>query len=180
MQQSPLSQGNTVPKLVKNFTGFYGTRRFITTYTTARHLSLSWDRSIQFMFPFPSLEYPLYCYRPIYAWVFQVVFFPQVSPWKPCIHLCQVRGFCDFRNMVKLLQWGVVSTSFNLLAGKPPVVGCPRLLIPYIRSYTPYLEAVPEDAPSHCDMDYRINWLACINETDFVYCAVRAEYVNII
>ena len=31
----------------------------------------------------PSQYYPL-----IYAWVFQVVSFPQVSPPKPCIHLC--------------------------------------------------------------------------------------------
>jgi hypothetical protein len=31
----------------------------------------------------------------------------------------------------------------NPQAGGPPLVGCPRLLIQYIRSYSPYLEAVP-------------------------------------
>jgi hypothetical protein len=31
----------------------------------------------------------------------------------------------------------------NPHAGGPPVVGCPRLLIQYICSYPPYLEAVP-------------------------------------
>jgi hypothetical protein len=36
----------------------------------------------------------------------------------------------------------VVSTPPNLQAGGPPPVGCPRLLIQYIRSYPPYLEAV--------------------------------------
>jgi hypothetical protein len=30
----------------------------------------------------------------------------------------------------------------NPLAGGPPLVGCPRLLIQYIRSYAPYLEAI--------------------------------------
>jgi hypothetical protein len=30
----------------------------------------------------------------------------------------------------------------NLQAGGPSFVGCPRLLIQYIRSYPPYLEAV--------------------------------------
>jgi hypothetical protein len=30
----------------------------------------------------------------------------------------------------------------NTLAGGPPLVGCPRLLIQYIRSYPPYLEVV--------------------------------------
>ena len=36
-----------VSQLVKNFPVFYGTRRFITAFTSARHLSLSWARSIQ-------------------------------------------------------------------------------------------------------------------------------------
>ena len=33
--------------LVKKFPAFYGTRRFITVFTSARHLSLSWTCSIQ-------------------------------------------------------------------------------------------------------------------------------------
>ena len=31
----------SISQLVKKFTAFYGTRRFITTFTSARHLSLS-------------------------------------------------------------------------------------------------------------------------------------------
>jgi hypothetical protein len=42
---TPLSRGLpeklTVPKLVKKFPAFYGTRRFITVFTAARHLYLS-------------------------------------------------------------------------------------------------------------------------------------------
>jgi len=34
-------------QLVKEFPAFYGTRRFITAFTGARHLSLSWASSIQ-------------------------------------------------------------------------------------------------------------------------------------
>ena len=34
-------------QLVKKFTAFYGTLRFITAFTSARHLSLSWASSIQ-------------------------------------------------------------------------------------------------------------------------------------
>ena len=34
-------------QLVKKFPAFYGTRRFITAFTSVRHLSLSWARSIQ-------------------------------------------------------------------------------------------------------------------------------------
>jgi hypothetical protein len=33
-------------KLVKKFPAFYGTRRFITAFTSARHLSLPWTSSI--------------------------------------------------------------------------------------------------------------------------------------
>ena len=52
---------------------------------------------------------------------------------------------------------GVVSTSPNPLAGGPPLVGCPRLLIQYIRGYPPYrrpfLHPQPEDAPCRGDRD---------------------------
>ena len=34
-------------QLVKKFPAFYGTRRFITAFASARHLSLSWASSIQ-------------------------------------------------------------------------------------------------------------------------------------
>jgi hypothetical protein len=43
--------------------------------------------------------------------------------------------------MFLFLSWGVVSPPPNLQAGGPPLVGCPRLLIQYIHSYPPYLEA---------------------------------------
>jgi hypothetical protein len=37
----------TFTQLVKKFPAFYGTRRFITVYTTSRHWSLSWTTWIQ-------------------------------------------------------------------------------------------------------------------------------------
>ena len=39
----------TDPQRLKKFPAFYGTLRFITIFTRTHHLSLSWDRSIQFM-----------------------------------------------------------------------------------------------------------------------------------
>jgi hypothetical protein len=38
-------------QLVKKFPVFYGTRRFIATFTSVRHLSLTWATSIQFVSP---------------------------------------------------------------------------------------------------------------------------------
>ena len=50
---------------------------------------------------------------------------------------------------------GAVSTTPNSQAGGPPLVGCPRLPIQYIRSYSPYwrpfLHPQPEDAQCRGD-----------------------------
>ena len=42
-----LLENLTGPQLVKKFPAFYGTLRFITAFTRARHLPLSWASSIQ-------------------------------------------------------------------------------------------------------------------------------------
>ena len=61
-----------------------------------------------------------------------------------------------FLNM-NVLQGGVVSTSPNPQGGGPRLVGCPRLLIQFIRCYPPYwrpfLYPQPEDAPCRGDRD---------------------------
>ena len=41
-------------QLVKMFPAFHGTRRFITAFTSVRHLSLSWARPIQSTCPHPT------------------------------------------------------------------------------------------------------------------------------
>jgi hypothetical protein len=55
----------------------------------------------------------------------------------------QARGFLlSFATNIFFLQWGVVSPTLNPHAGGPPLVSCPRLLIPYICNYLPKLEDV--------------------------------------
>jgi hypothetical protein len=51
------------------------------------------------------------------------------------------RPFVTFCTSLSLWR-GVGSPTTNHQAGEPPTVGCPRLLIQYIRSYHPNLEAV--------------------------------------
>jgi hypothetical protein len=51
------------------------------------------------------------------------------------------RFFVIFHNKLIFLRWGVVSPTPNPQAGGSPLVGCPLLLIHYIRSCPPYLEA---------------------------------------
>jgi hypothetical protein len=41
-------------QLVKNFPAFYGTQRFITAFTSVRHLSLCWSSPIQSLPPHPT------------------------------------------------------------------------------------------------------------------------------
>ena len=48
----------TGSQLVKKFLAFYGTQRYITAFKSARHVSLSWASSIQFMLHIPLQEYP--------------------------------------------------------------------------------------------------------------------------
>ena len=58
-------------QLVKKFPAFYGTRRFITAPTSARHLSLSWASSIQSVPPHPTSWRSIKYYLSIEAWVSQ-------------------------------------------------------------------------------------------------------------
>jgi hypothetical protein len=77
----------TGSQLVKKFPTVYWIRKYFTAFTTARHLSLFWDRSIQSVLPFPCFEELFWYDPPINAWVFKVVSFLQISPPKPCMHV---------------------------------------------------------------------------------------------
>jgi hypothetical protein len=94
MEQSATWEAN---RPVKKFPTFYGNQSFITTFTSAPHLSLPWARSIQSMPPHPtSWRSILTLSSYLYVWVFQVFHFPQFSPPKPFIHLCSppIRATC--------------------------------------------------------------------------------------
>jgi hypothetical protein len=54
-------------------------------------------------------------------------------------------------NELIFLWWGLVSPTPNRQAGGPPLVGCLRLHIQYIRSYLPYLQL--EDTPCRGDRE---------------------------
>jgi hypothetical protein len=53
MEQSP-SRDTSTPRLVKKFRTLYQTQRYIPTFTSTCHLSLSWARSIQSVPPLPT------------------------------------------------------------------------------------------------------------------------------
>ena len=120
---------------IKKFPAFYGTRRFITAFKSACHVSLSWASSIQSILPHST------CWGSIL-----------IISSHLCLGLLRVLSFRLCEHFVTtFIRWGIVSTSPNPQAGGTPLVGCPRLLIQYIRSYPPhwrpFLRPQPEHAP---------------------------------
>ena len=65
-------------QLVKKFPLYYGTRKLITAFSSAHHLSLSRASSIQSIPPKTPSENPSQYYPPIYACVSQMVSFLHV------------------------------------------------------------------------------------------------------
>ena len=76
-----------VLQLIKKFPAFYGTRKFITVLTTARHLSLSWANSIQVPQPLPTSCTSILILSSHLRLGLPNGSFPQVSPPKLCAHL---------------------------------------------------------------------------------------------
>jgi hypothetical protein len=74
----------TGSKVVKKFPAFYGTRRTITAFTSVRHLSLSWARSIQSIPTHPTSGRSILILS--FPFTPGVVSFHQVSPSKSSIH----------------------------------------------------------------------------------------------
>ena len=136
-------------QLVKKFPTFYGTRRFSTAITSTRHLSLPLANFLAAAVSEPALHRLLTFQVPNLMSLFRCLGCTKVS--------VQVRGSCNRFVKDMFLRRGVVSTSPNPQAGGPPLVGCPRLLIQYIRSYPsywrPFLHPQPEDAPCCGDRD---------------------------
>ena len=77
----------TSSQLVKKFPTFNGTQRFITVFTKAHHLSLSWAGSFQSMPPHPTSWWCILILSPDLCLGLTSGLFPSGFPTKPCLHL---------------------------------------------------------------------------------------------
>jgi hypothetical protein len=107
------------------------------SFTRAHHPSLFWARSVHSLPPshFSKIILILSSH-------------PQLSSKCCSLRLSNNNNHevCDQLFTWFCLRWEVVSISPNPSAREPPLVGCPRMFIQYVRSYPPYMEAVSPSA----------------------------------
>ena len=77
----------TSSRIIKKLTSFYGTKLFITAFTRARHLSLSWVSSIQSIPPHPNSWRSMLILSSNLRLGLLSGSFPQIYPPKPCMRL---------------------------------------------------------------------------------------------
>ena len=102
------------PQEVKQFPAFYRIQRFITTLTTARHLSLSWARCIQSMAPcyFLKLNFNIIIpSTPRSSMWSHFLRFPHQNPI--CTSLLSICATCPTHLILVLLTWMVSSTDVS-------------------------------------------------------------------
>jgi hypothetical protein len=87
-------------QLVNKFPAFYGTRSFITAFTSARHLSLSWASSIQSITPHPTSWRSILILSSHLRLGLPSGSYPQVYPPKSCIVLKNLHGIITHKTEI--------------------------------------------------------------------------------
>ena len=150
---SLLPEKLTDPQLVRIFPTFYGTREFIIAFTRARHMSLSWSRSIQSMPPHHTSQIFILILSSHLRLGLPSGFLLQVSPPNPA-------GLCTFplpspyvlhalpiSNLLILspnnVCWGVQSIKFLVMQSSP----FPCYFVPVRHKYPPQYPILEDSQP---------------------------------
>jgi len=95
--------------------------------------------------------------------------------WNPKVRYRIHKGFL-FEWFVTwfVLRWGVVSTSPNLQAGGPHLLGCPRRIVKYVRSYPPTLHTGGRSSTPNLRTRLAVvtgthlSWFLCANPSEII------------
>jgi hypothetical protein len=108
----------TGSQLVKKFPSFYGTQRCITAFTSARHLSLSWARSIQYMPTHPTSWRSIVILSSHLRLVFPSSIFPSGFPTKTLYAplLSPKRATCPVHLILDLITQTIFGEEYTSLS----------------------------------------------------------------
>ena len=113
-------------QLLKQSPAFHGTRRFITAFTSARQLSLSWASSIQFIPTYQNISagsmFNVWMYRNVIRFYGEELLAPRPAPKLEDHTLSAVRD-CLFNIFAATLHIGCRSSIRNLRTRHAVVTG---------------------------------------------------------
>ena len=105
----------TTSQLVRKFPTFYGTRRFITTFTSARHLSLSWATSILPCLPFQFLKFHHNSILPSIPGVFQDISYCTKNMY--ACRLSPIHATCPAHLiLLNFITWTILGVEYRSLS----------------------------------------------------------------
>ena len=109
-----LPEKRTGSHLVKKFPAFFVTRRFIITFTKARHPSLSWANSIQSIPPHPTSWRSILILSSNLNLDLQSGLFPSVFPPKPFIQLYSpICATCPAHQILDLITRTILDDQYR-------------------------------------------------------------------
>ena len=108
----------TGSQLVKKFPAFYATWRFITAFTSAHHLSLSWARSVQSMPPHSTSWRTILIFSSHLRVGLPSGLFPSGFPTKTLYLplLCPIRATCPARLILDLITQTILGEEYRSLS----------------------------------------------------------------
>jgi len=105
-------------QLVKKFPAFYGTRRFITAFTSAHQLSLFWASSIQSILPHPTSWRSILILSSHLLLGLPSGLFPSGFPAKPLYTplLSPIRATCPARLILEFITGTILGEQYRSLS----------------------------------------------------------------
>ena len=139
-------------QLVRKFPAFHGTRRFVTSLTSVRHLSLSWVSPIQSIYPHPT------SWRSILILVLSTHLLLDLTNGLLPSSFPSKTLYTPLSSPIRATCPAASTTGKDLVPIVQEAGWAPRLLWTDGKS-RPYRDSIP-DRPAHSQLLYRLSYLA--------------------